>query len=311
MSLYSTVRPTQFSEIVGHGAVVRSLERIVGERCSRRDVPHAFLFSGPTGTGKTTLARILMRAFGCSEESIAELNAANTRGIDTVRAVAENAGLSTLGGGSRGYIVDESHQLSSAASEAFLKVIEDCPRDCFFAFCTTAPESLLKTLRARCTTFALSALRPNELEAVVAEAEHRAGINEIDHDVLSAIIAASDGSARAALVLREQVAGLEKSEALSLVQKNVGDAACGKTLAQALVARGGDRWALVVAAYKEAKDQEPEGLRRMVLGYLHSCLLGSKGGAADMFAAKIEALAGPPVWTRAEFLVMLYRAAAA
>lgn len=105
MALYNDMRPKIFDEVIGNTAIIKSLKTFVKLPPDRR--PHTYMFSGSTGCGKTTLARILANEFCCHSIDLVELNAANTRGIDTVREIVENASLSPMSGGSRVYILDE------------------------------------------------------------------------------------------------------------------------------------------------------------------------------------------------------------
>jgi len=119
---------------------------------------------------------VLIQIFG-----IEELNASNTRGIDTVRNVTIGAASAPLAGKVKVYILDESHQLTPAAQQALLKILEDCPLHTYFIFCTTDPEMLIKALRNRCTEFVVKSLRDKQLTLLLNDTTKKLNL-KIDED---------------------------------------------------------------------------------------------------------------------------------
>src|SRR5437899_557049 len=114
--LYRRFRPTTFEEVVGQDEIVK----ILTEKVRTNTVPHALILSGPSGTGKTTIARILKTKLGCDEYT--EINAAESRGIDTVRSIIAVANYGVLSGKARMYVLDEAHKLTSDAQNSMLKL---------------------------------------------------------------------------------------------------------------------------------------------------------------------------------------------
>jgi DNA polymerase III gamma/tau subunit len=209
--LYQKIRPTELKDICGNDATVASITDMLEQSPSNR--PHSFLLCGPSGCGKTTLARIMAVKMGCEELGIEELNAANTRGIDSIRLIAQNAAIKPLTGKAKCYILDESHQLTSAAQQALLKVIEDVPEHCYFFFCTTEPQNLIKTIKNRCTTYQVEFLGRKGIVKILQSAlEKIEATKPLDH--LEAIAAVCEGSPRAALVLLEQILFIEDEETI-------------------------------------------------------------------------------------------------
>ena len=169
-ALYRKYRPQTFSEVVGQEAVVRTLTNAI----EQGKVRQAYLFAGPRGTGKTSLARILAKGINCAHGPTAspdntchacvsitsgtsldviEMDAASQRGIDDIRDIRDRVVLQPVEGRSKIYILDEAHQLTDAAWNALLKLIEEPPPHLVFIFCTTELQKVLPTVRSRCQTF--------------------------------------------------------------------------------------------------------------------------------------------------------------
>src|SRR5213083_3092172 len=169
-ALYRKYRPQGFDDVVGQEPVVRTLRNAV----SAGNVRQAYLFAGPRGTGKTSLARILAKALNCAHGptpdpdgtchtclaiaagtslDVVEMDAASQRGIDDIREIRERVVLQPAEGRYKVYILDEAHQLTDAAWNALLKLIEEPPPHLVFVFCTTDLAKVLPTVRSRCQTF--------------------------------------------------------------------------------------------------------------------------------------------------------------
>ena len=223
--LYQEVRPSSFDEVVGNKTTISALKKVL---CRKpKDRPHVFLFSGPTGCGKTTIARILAKELGCSISNTCELNAANTRGIDTTREISEFIQRLNFDVGSRCFIFDECHELTASAQEALLKILEDTPENCYFIFCTTEPKSLIPTIRNRCTEYEVCKIGVRQIEelldhvctitGIVVPTGIVDGVQTTPQDLISGIAANSDGSPRTAIVLLEKILGLTVEEAIEIL----------------------------------------------------------------------------------------------
>ncbi len=179
-ALYRKYRPQDFDEVVGQESVVQTLRNAI----EANQVRQAYLFAGPRGTGKTSLARILAKALNCAQGptptpdktchscvaiangtslDVIEMDAASQRGIDDIREIRERVVLQPVEGRYKVYILDEAHQLTDAAFNALLKLIEEPPPHLLFVFCTTDLAKMLPTVRSRCQTFVFSRPRLPDL----------------------------------------------------------------------------------------------------------------------------------------------------
>jgi DNA polymerase III subunit gamma/tau len=221
-SLYRKYRPQRFEELVGQEHVTTALKNAVREG----RVGHAYLFSGPRGTGKTTTGRILAKALNClnlgddgepcgvcencvaiaagSFNDLVEMDAASNNGVDAIRDLVERVNLG-LGATSKVkvYLVDEVHMLSNAASNALLKTLEEPPGHVVFVLATTNPEKVLPTIRSRTQHFELTLLSIDELTGLLGSLLDREGV-EYEPDALAPVARAAGGSARDAETLLDQ-----------------------------------------------------------------------------------------------------------
>jgi DNA polymerase-3 subunit gamma/tau len=204
MELYRKHRPTKFSQVIGQPTAVRILTDLV----RTKKIPHAVLFTGPSGCGKTTLARILTTKLNCLENDCCELNAADARGIDTIREIRRFMGYKAMAGSTRVWLLDEAHLLTNEAQSALLKILEDPPDHAYFMLCTTHEAKLLPTVRGRCTEVRVTSMFDAALRQLVETAAEKEGLT-LSKELLKQIVECCDGSGRKALVLLEQIAGIE------------------------------------------------------------------------------------------------------
>ena len=223
-ALYRKYRPQSFEDVVGQEAVVRTLTNAI----ESDNVRQAYLFAGPRGTGKTSMARILAKALNClgtdgptahpdttchacvaiasgSSLDVVEMDAASQRGIDDIREIRERVVLQPVEGRSKVYILDEAHQLTDAAWNALLKLIEEPPPHLLFVFCTTDLSKVIPTVRSRCQTFVFQRPRLAELVTVLRRVADAEGI-EAQGAALSLIARSARGSFRDAVSTLDQLA---------------------------------------------------------------------------------------------------------
>ena len=221
-ALYRKWRPKTFADVVGQEHITETLQRQVAEG----RLSHAYLFTGTRGTGKTTCAKILARAVNCEQPEngnpcnrcpsclgiesgrfldVVELDAASNNGVDSVRALRDEAIYSPAQVKKRVYIVDEVHMLSTTAFNALLKILEEPPAHLMFILATTELHKVPATILSRCQRFSFRRIRPQD---IVGRLNYIAGQEHIDlkEDGAALLARLSDGALRDALSLLDQCA---------------------------------------------------------------------------------------------------------
>ena len=218
-ALYQKYRSQTFDELVGQQYVVRSIKNAVQEG----KVGHAYLFCGPRGTGKTSMARLLARAVNCEDKEhapcgkcenclaaiegthpdIIEINAANETHVEDVRDLIERARLSPMMGQHKVYIVDEVHQLSSSAASALLKTLEEPPEHVIFILATTDPQKLLPTIISRCQRFDFSKIKNEDIKNHLLDVANKEGVT-LEEEAAEKLAILADGGMRDSLSMLEQ-----------------------------------------------------------------------------------------------------------
>ncbi|RJR27648.1 DNA polymerase III subunit gamma/tau [candidate division WWE3 bacterium] len=221
-TLYNKYRPKLFAEVVGQKKIVASLTSYLKKG---KGLPHAIMFCGLQGTGKTTLARLVSKFLNCEKPNgfepcnqcsnckaaleghhpdLIEMDAASERGIDDIRDLKALARTMPSVGKVKAMIIDEVHDLTSQAMDAILKMLEEPPENLYFFFCTTNPQKVSKTIQSRCTIFRLWWVSQTEIAArlrEICQAEH---IEFVD-DALYEIARIANGSMRDAISILQAV----------------------------------------------------------------------------------------------------------
>ncbi len=235
--LYRKYRPQSFSQVVRQEHVVRTLEGAI----SSGRIGQSYLFTGPRGTGKTTLARIFAKALNCAEFGkkgavvpcnacvaclavnngisldLIEIDAASNRGIDEIRALKESAQVAAPSGGYKVFLIDEVHMLTKESFNALLKVLEEPPSHVVFILATTEPHKILTTVLSRVQRFDFKRITPGDIAGKLKSIARVEKI-QIDDDALLAVAKSADGALRDAEVALTKIRSMIPSGQISLAQ---------------------------------------------------------------------------------------------
>jgi DNA polymerase III gamma/tau subunit len=285
LELYRKYRPKCLDEVLGQPEAVKQL----ADWLENGRMPHTTLFSGSSGCGKTTLARIAARWLLDSplkrNPDFESVNAAEARGIDKIREVQDRMGMSPLGGKCRVWIFDECHRLTGDSQSALLETLEDTPDNVYFMLCTTDPNKLLLAIRTRCSHLTVATLSSKTMKQLVQSVTEKENI-EIELDTLDALIECAEGSARKALVILNQIRGLPPKEHLAAVQK-ADTKKKAFDIASALIWKK-KKWPEIAAMIDALEDDNWEGIRHLILTCAGNELLKEKDPSGSKAFAILE-----------------------
>ena len=219
-ALYRKYRPTTFDDVVGQDVVVKTLINAI----KNNKLSHAYIFSGPRGTGKTSIAKILAKAINCEDENsiicdkcvsctqinnkqstdIIEIDAASNNGIDEIREIRNKVGLVPTTGKYKVYIIDEVHMLTTGAFNALLKTLEEPPSHAIFILATTEFHKIPATIVSRCQKFEFKKIENKKMFDRIKKITIEEGI-KIDDNCIKEIVRLSDGGLRDCISLLDQV----------------------------------------------------------------------------------------------------------
>ncbi len=301
-SLYRKWRPIQWEQVVGQEHVTQTLRNAVtGDR-----VAHAYLFSGPRGTGKTSMARILAKAVNCLDKDLArrpcnkcahckavnegrfldliEIDAASNTSVDDVRDLRERINFSPNQGRYKVYIIDEVHMLSTAAFNALLKTLEEPPQHAIFILATTEVHKIPATVLSRCQRHEFRRIPVKEIveNLKVLATEEKI---DVDADALSLVARQATGSMRDAISLLDQLSSAANKITLPLAQDVLGTATSQAVLEviEAILQRDSSRGLEAIHRSLDA-GSDPRQFARQIIDYLRSLLLVAMGNAAQVDA---------------------------
>lgn len=228
LAFYRTFRPTTFDEVVRQEHIVRILKNQI----ESDKIGHAYLFCGPRGTGKTTLAKIFAKAINCESPvngspcgkcatcralasgaalDISEIDAASNNGVDEMRDLREKVQYPPVNGRYKVYIIDEVHMLTQSAFNAVLKTLEEPPAHAVFILATTEPQKIPATILSRCMRFDFKLIPQSDLEQLIKSVFDRTG-KEYEEEAVAAIARAGNGSARDSLSIADMCASYSQGK---------------------------------------------------------------------------------------------------
>ncbi len=226
-ALYRTYRPLTFGEIAGQRAIVRTLQNALNQN----KIAHAYLFSGPRGTGKTTMAKLFAKALNCEEglghqcnrctncnsvndgshPDVYEIDAASNNGVEDVRQLIENINYAPIRGRYKVYIIDEVHMMTQSAFNALLKTLEEPPQNVIFILATTEPHKVIPTILSRCQRYNFSKVSDRDITKrlkTVLETE----VIPYEEEALKLLVSLADGGVRDALSMLDQVLAYSRQQ---------------------------------------------------------------------------------------------------
>ena len=225
-------RPKNFEEVIGQEHITKTISKSI----EQGKTPHAYLFSGPHGVGKTSLARIIAKALNCKEGptskpcgecpscmaiengnplDVIEIDGASNRGIENIRSIIENVRISPVSGKYKIYIIDEVHQITNEAFNALLKTLEEPPSHVVFILATTESEKILPTIKSRCQQYTFKLLSVSDMEAILKSILSKEGITYDDESIFL-IAKQSRGSVRdGETILEKMIAYTSEKKSIS------------------------------------------------------------------------------------------------
>jgi DNA polymerase-3 subunit gamma/tau len=303
--LYRKWRPQTWEDVVGQKHVTHTLQNAL----ATGRIAHAYLFSGPRGTGKTSMARILAKATNCSAEDVAarpcnqcarcksvndgnyldliEIDAASNTSVEDVRDLRERVPFAPGDGRYKVYIIDEVHMLSTAAFNALLKTLEEPPAHAIFILATTEAHKIPATVVSRCQRHEFRRLGVEEITAQLAEMVKAEGISA-DQEALEAVARQSTGSMRDAISLLDQLGSMGEAITLAKTLEMLG--ATGGETVRALVeciGRGDSAEGLQIIHRAMDGGADARQFSRQVVDYLRGVMMASTGNA-DLVEATAE-----------------------
>ena len=301
-ALYNKYRPTTFEEVAGQRSIVRTMRNAI----ENNKIAHAYLFCGPRGTGKTSMARLFAKALNCEEglghqcnhctnclamnsgshPDVIEIDAASNNGVEQVRDLIDKVRYSPLRGKYKVYIIDEVHMMSAGAFNALLKTLEEPPEHVIFILATTEPFKVLPTIISRCQRYDFAKIDDKDIRDKLVWILKREGV-PYEEAALEAVIELADGGMRDALSILDQALAYGGNQ---LREKDVLDvfgltSAAQKCRLLQLIAKGEVSPVLSLAEEFLTSGIDIKRLIQALLDILKDCLVYAKTGKGELLQA--------------------------
>lgn len=254
-------RPKTFEEVVGQDTTIKILNKAL----EKQSFKNAYLFAGPSGTGKTTLSRCFAKAINKGIGEPIELDAASNGGIDQIRAIVESANQRSLTGEYKIFIIDECHAISTAGYQAFLKGIEETPKYTIFIFCTTEPNKIPATVLNRMQRFSINKITSADIKARLQFICQQEGFTNYEN-TCELISKLSNGCLREAITKLDQCASLSTDLSLSNTKVILGESPFERMLKLTNILIGGNEAYALMAIEQLAA--EGRDLKQFINDYL-------------------------------------------
>lgn len=269
--LYRKYRPETFDQVFGQDHIVKVLKGSL----ELGNIGHAYLFSGPRGTGKTTMARIFARELGCSDNDIIEIDAASNRGIDDIRALRESVLPLPFDSDKKMYIIDEVHMLTKEAFNALLKTLEEPPSHVIFVLATTEFHKILPTVVSRCQSFIFKSPTQTILKEMIAGIVKKEDFT-IDNESLELIALLGNGSFRDTQGVLQKLMSYSADKVIERQEVELVTGAPSRTIIEDFVSAVNEHntdKALGVLQNAEDQNIDPAILLQMIIHYIRLILM--------------------------------------
>ena len=322
MSLYHKYRPVHLNAVVGNTVVTQAIDKSLKDN----SLHHALLFSGDTGCGKTTFARIVALTLNCTSEDkpclrcrncmsikdsscpdYVEVNVANMRGIDDIRGLVKGMEFQNMFLPNKVYVFDECHQWTNEAQNCILKPLEEPPQGVYIILCTTEPSKLLKTVRSRCEHYELNPLGFEARKELTSRVLKGEGLS-FDEDIVELFARNCSPNPRNLITELSKLLAQENPNTQEAVMgvlelETEADEASGIEFARALLKK--NKTKLASLSKDLEKSSNVESIRRIVLAYMRKCLAGKT--AVNVPALEVTQAFLKPLESGVELEDFIYR----